>query len=314
MNVVYSRDHLIHNPQWEIFQGERIPHVERPERIESIIASLKGSKHPILSPGQFSTRYIYSVHTKNYVDYIKRLSGSLQEGQSLYPSYYILDTYTPILSGTYKAAKNAVNCALTGAQLIRKEQQIAYALCRPPGHHSEKDRLGGYCYFNNAAIATEYLSQFGTVAILDIDFHHGNGTQHIFYNRSDVLYVSIHADPSVRYPYISGFSSENGTGEGLGFNKNYPLPLGTRNDGYRKTLQRTLTDIKKFSPSFLVVSAGFDTYINDPIGGFNITMPFYKIIGRDIASLRLPTLIVQEGGYEITDLGEIASNFIEGFT
>jgi acetoin utilization deacetylase AcuC-like enzyme len=172
--------------------------------------------------------------------------------------------------------------------------------------------MGGYCYFNNAAIAADYLSKKGKVAILDIDFHHGNGTQHIFYDRSDVLYVSLHADPLVKFPYISGFSDEQGRGDGKGFNKNYPLPLGTTEETYEKTLKKALEDIKKFSPDTLVVSCGFDTYIDDTWGGFKLTIPFYETIASQIKSLGVSTLVLQEGGYKVDALGKIAYSFWKG--
>lgn len=239
---------------------------------------------------------------------------SLNNGESIYPSYFTMDTYTPILPGTYFASVSAVNVALTGGELLLlKKEQLIYALCRPPGHHAETARMGGYCYFNNAAIVAQYLSQFGKVAILDIDFHHGNGTQEIFYDRSDVLYISIHADPRQKFPYSSGFPWERGVGRGFGFTKNYPLPLGLSELTYQKVLLKTLSDIKMFNPAFLIVSAGFDTYIHDPIGGFKLTIPFYKTIGEMINSLKLPTLIVQEGGYAIKDLGNIVVSFFRGF-
>ncbi|EKD86283.1 MAG: Histone deacetylase superfamily protein [uncultured bacterium] len=172
--------------------------------------------------------------------------------------------------------------------------------------------MSGYCYFNNAAIAADCLSGHGKIAILDIDFHHGNGTQDIFYERSDVLYVSIHADPHDKFPYISGFSDESGKGKGIGFNKNYPLALGTKDQEYLKVLMRALKDVEEFKPRYLVVSLGFDTYEKDPIGGFKITPGFYKEIARNIKGLELPTLLIQEGGYNVEDLGKLSYLFLQG--
>jgi acetoin utilization deacetylase AcuC-like enzyme len=225
-----------------------------------------------------------------------------------------MDTYTPIASKTYEAARSAVDVTLTGAKYLLGGEQIVYALCRPPGHHAEYKTMGGYCYFNNAAIAANYLSKHGGVAILDIDFHHGNGTQQIFYYRPDILYVSLHADPHEKFPYSSGFANEQGAGEGFGFNRNYPLPLGTTNEQYLGVLLKALRDVQTFNPKFLIVSAGFDTYEKDPIGGFKLTIPFYQTIGKEIANLHLPTIIVQEGGYYIEDLGRIALSFLKGIT
>jgi acetoin utilization deacetylase AcuC-like enzyme len=172
--------------------------------------------------------------------------------------------------------------------------------------------MGGYCYFNNAAIASHYLSQHGKVALLDVDFHHGNGSQDIFYERDDVLYVSIHADPRVRFPYSTGFASELGSGRGRGFNRNYPLALGTSDDAYLSALDVTLADVSGFEPAFLVVSLGFDTYRDDPIGGFALGSDVYTTIGERIASLGLPTLLVQEGGYNVEALPGLVQNFLKG--
>jgi len=311
--VIYSSEHKLHNPKWEFFEGRKIAHREIPERIEMIRIALERRRLGlIITPSEFSLEDIYTVHNKEYVGFIKNTSSSLKRSEVIYPKEYSIDMYTPILSGTYKAARLAADCALTAAVLIRNGESLVYALCRPPGHHAETRRMGGYCYFNSAAIAAQCLSKNGKVAILDIDFHHGNGTQEIFYQRPDILYVSIHADPSVRYPYFSGLTSEIGMGKGIGCNKNYPLPLGTGNKQYRRTLGKGLADIKNFHPRYLVVSAGFDTFEADPIGGFKLTDTFYNVIGQDIRALRLPMLIVQEGGYEVSGLGDIVCNFLEG--
>lgn len=307
--------HLKHNPPYEIYNGEYEPYAEKAERLTSIVETLR--KHGIktfYNPHKFPISYIKKIHQREYVAFLRKKSNQLRQSETLYPSYFIMDTYTPITHKTYQAARSAVDVALTGAKYLLEGEKIVYALCRPPGHHAGFKAMGGYCYFNNAAIAADYLSEHGKVAILDIDFHHGNGTQSIFYNRPDVLYVSIHADPHDKFPYSSGFIHERGVGEGLGFNKNYPLPLGTTNKQYQKVLLKALRDILTFNPKFLVVSAGFDTYEKDPIGGFNLTIPFYQTIGKEIANLKLLTLIVQEGGYHLKDLGKIALSFLRGIT
>lgn len=313
LKIIYSNKHNGHNPPYEIYEGKLEPYTEKVERIVAIVKTLRGQdRMTFCSPNRFPLSHIYKIHQREYVAFLKRRSAQLKHSQVLYPSYFIMDTYTPILRKTYEVAKSAVDVALTGARHILQGDQVVYALCRPPGHHAEYKTMGGYCYFNNAAIAADYLSEHGRVAILDIDFHHGNGTQNIFYNRSDVLCVSIHADPHDKFPYNSGFANESGSGEGLGFNKNYPLPLGTTNEQYLYTLQKALRNIQDFNPNFLVISVGFDTYEKDPIGGFKLTIPFYKKIGMEIAKLQLPTLIVQEGGYNIKDLGKIALSFLKG--
>lgn len=315
MKIIYSDKHIQHNPPFEIYDGIKESYAEKPERVISIVNFLrKKGIREIIAPNDFSLDYIYDIHQKEYVQFLQNRSNTLPKDKVLYPSYFIMDTYTPIVGKTFDAAKSSVDVALTGAKCILDGEKIVYSLCRPPGHHAENKVMGGYCYFNNAAIAASYLSKHEKVAILDIDFHHGNGTQSIFYDRNDVLYISIHADPRFKFPYSSGFKDEEGRGKGLGFNKNYPLPLGITNVEYLKTLLKTLRDIKDFNPKFLIVSAGFDTYEKDPIGGFKLTIPFYKIIGENIKSLNLPTLVVQEGGYAIDALGEIAYNFLQGLT
>lgn len=310
--VIYSEEHTLHNPPFEIYDGVKESYAEKAERLHMIVSSLREQGVVIEEPLQFSRRNIENLHQKAYVDFVQRRSESLQENDVLYPSYFLMDTYTPLTPGTYRAALSSVNVALTGAEKILQGEHVVYSLCRPPGHHAEQKAMGGYCYFNNAAIAANYLSQKGTVAILDIDFHHGNGTQQLFYERSDVLYVSLHADPKVRFPYSSGFASERGQGKGEGYTKNYPLPLGTTDEDYLQVLRKALSDIQTFSPDFLVVSLGFDTYEKDPIGGFSLTIPFYQVLGKEVMGLSLPTVLIQEGGYNISQLGNMAVRFLHG--
>lgn len=315
IKIIYSKKHFHHNPQFEIYDGAFEPYAEKAQRIESIVKVLQENNITNFhSPRHFPIKYIYSVHKNEYVSFLRKRSNALNNGKTLYPSYFIMDTYTPIVAKTYEAAISSVDVALTGAKDVIEGERLVYSLCRPPGHHADYKTMGGYCYFNNAAIAANYLSGHGKIAILDIDFHHGNGTQGIFYNRSDVLYISIHADPHDKFPYSSGFVDEQGIGEGFGFNKNYPLSLGITDNQYLKVLSEALKDIKEFNSKYLVISAGFDTYEKDPIGGFKLTIPFYHTIGREIAKLQLPALIVQEGGYNVEDLGKIALSFLRGIT
>jgi acetoin utilization deacetylase AcuC-like enzyme len=314
VQVIYNPSHNLHNPPYEHYDGVRAPYAETAARAEAIRSRLASDPgYEIRGPERFSAQHIRSIHHPAYVRFLRERSAGLKGGEVLYPSYHITDTYAPVTAQTYKAAAQAVDVALTAAQAILQGEPHAYGLCRPPGHHAEHVSMGGYCYFNNAAIAANYLARHGRVAILDIDFHHGNGTQNIFYDRSDVLYVSLHADPAVRYPYISGFTDEHGRGEGEGFTKNYPLPLGTNDTDYLRALRGPLQDITDFAPDFLLVSAGFDTYEHDPIGGFALTAPCYGQIGQAIASLGQPTVVLQEGGYNVEALGDIAHTFLEGF-
>jgi acetoin utilization deacetylase AcuC-like enzyme len=205
-----------------------------------------------------------------------------------------------------------VNCALSAARGISNGRRLAYALVRPPGHHAERRSFGGFCYFNTNAIAAQYLRSFGRVAILDIDYHHGNGQQDIFYRHADVLTVSIHGHPSVAYPYFSGFSDERGEGEGEGFNLNLPLPEEVDGNRYRKALATALQRIADFKPVFLVVALGFDTAKGDPTGTWSLTPRDFEINGQMVGGLGLPTLVVQEGGYRTRTLGLNARHYFEG--
>jgi acetoin utilization deacetylase AcuC-like enzyme len=248
------------------------------------------------------------------------------------PGYFAFDLGAAIVAGTWRAAGASADAALTAADLLLAGERAAYALCRPPGHHAGHDLYGGYCFLNNAAIAAEWLLRTGagraasdlrpapsaarpapTVAILDIDYHHGNGTQQIFYGRRDVLVVSLHADPDREYPYFAGYADERGAGDGLGFNRNIPLPAGVDDAGYLAALDAALAEIAAFAPAWLVVSAGFDTFGGDPIGDFALTGAAYPRIGRRLAALGLPTLFVQEGGYAIEALGENVVGLLRGF-
>ncbi|MBN1550445.1 histone deacetylase family protein, partial [bacterium] len=212
----------------------------------------------------------------------------------------------------FLAAKRAVDCALTAADKLLEGYRIAYALVRPPGHHAERNVYGGFCYFNNAAVAANYLSSFGKIAILDIDYHHGNGQQDIFYSRNDVLTVSIHGEPSTSYPYFTGFISEKGEGSGLGFNINLPLHEHITNDEYMTTLEKAIRNIQSFGPSYIIVCLGLDTARGDPTGSWNLNTSAYKRIGSMIGNLKQPVLVIQEGGYLTRSIGANAKHFFLG--
>lgn len=241
--------------------------------------------------------------------------------------FFLLDLSVPIVEGTYPAALSSANCALSAVEFIARPPLStlhspsssfifplsSFALCRPPGHHAGREIAGGYCFLNNAAIAAQWLTRFGKVAILDVDYHAGNGTQDIFYARRDVLTISIHADPSFEYPYYAGYAMEIGAGEGLGFHRNFPLPAGTDNAAYLQTLDQALALVREFAPANLVVSAGMDIYEGDPLGRFKITREGIREIGNRIAALNLPTAVIMEGGYNTDALGENVAAFLENF-
>jgi len=361
MISIFSTDHAFHDAPHELYDGALIPAYETPARATIIHEALeRAALGPILPPRPFDHQHIRAVHSDDYITYLEHayerwvaaggaaaavLPGVLavrwmnrpSENPLAAPGYYAFDLSAPIVAGTYRAACASAGVALTGAALLREGARAAYALCRPPGHHAGRDMCGGYCFFNNAAIAAEYLlremqnerrendqqadNRLGRasavlperVAILDIDFHHGNGTQQIFYERDDVLVVSIHADPARHYPYFSGYADERGAGAGLGYNLNLPLEVGITNERFLAVLEQALALIVDFAPGNLVVSAGFDTFGGDPIADFALTAAAYPMIGQRIAALGLPTLIVQEGGYAVAALGENVVGLLRGF-
>ncbi len=320
------------NDKHDIHHVRERGYLESPVRIGAILREIEPTElFEKIGIHHFSERYIKAVHEGRYVDYFKKVCTVIKPGTSVYPyvfpirnnarppkelpiraGYYCIDTFTPINENAYVASKRAVDCALTVAQKILEGYRLGYALVRPPGHHAEKHAFGGFCYFNSAAIAADYLSGYGRVAILDIDYHHGNGTQNVFYRRSDVLTLSIHGHPSFAYPYFSGFADERGKGPGEGLNVN--IPLGEKIDGeqYRQSLARTLRRVLRFKPEFLVVALGLDTATGDPTGSWSLRPRDFQINGRMIGSLRFPTVVVQEGGYRIRSLGINARHFFLG--
>jgi acetoin utilization deacetylase AcuC-like enzyme len=230
--------------------------------------------------------------------------------------YYAMDGGAPITKGTWQAARGAVDCALTALERITQHRErAAFALCRPPGHHAGVDYLGGYCYLNNAAIAAQRLIDEGCrrVAVLDIDYHHGNGTQQIFYDRADVLFVSLHGDPLFEYPYFLGHADERGTGKGHGYNINLPMPWGTDYGLWAQALDSGCKAIESFAPDVLVVSLGVDTFKDDPISKFKLENAEYLRVGERIGACAVPTLFVMEGGYAVNEIGINVVNVLEGF-
>ncbi|MEI8158886.1 MAG: histone deacetylase family protein, partial [Burkholderiales bacterium] len=228
---------------------------------------------------------------------------------------YSFDAGTPFTAGTWVAARAGANCALSAAQRLLLGDRASFALSRPPGHHAGADFFGGYCFLNNAALAAQHLRAAGMVkvAVLDIDYHHGNGTQAIFYERPDVLFVSIHGDPRTEYPFYLGHADERGFGAGLGANLNLPLPRGTGFAVWSQALDTALCAIGEFGANALVVSLGLDTFVGDPISGFTLGSDDYLQVGRRIAAARLPTAFVFEGGYAVAEVGVNAVNVLEGF-
>ncbi|MEJ2038178.1 MAG: GNAT family N-acetyltransferase [Desulfosarcinaceae bacterium] len=323
---------LVINDKHDIHHIHERGYVESPVRISHILESIEPSGlFAVCKPRKFPEKHLYAVHDSKLVHYLRRACEEMPEGKSLYPyifpirnkarpprepsvlaGYYCIDTFTPINRNAYPAARRGVDCSLTAAEEILSGRRIAYALVRPPGHHAEKNAFGGFCYFNNNAVAAHYLSGSGKVAILDIDYHHGNGQQDIFYQRADVLTISIHGHPRFAYPYFSGFEEERGQGEGEGFNMNLPLPEAVDGPRYRKALEQAVHRIEDFRPQFLVIALGLDTAKGDPTGTWQLQPRDFERNGRMLAQLALPTLVIQEGGYKNRTLGINAYSFFNG--
>ncbi len=331
MKIFYSETHRKHEPPFEVFDGGlRVPYLENSDRMDRILNALRETDWAeIFEPTNFGLDPIHAVHDKDYIDFLASawtewLDSKPQDSSTLLPAtfalrrqpqqkptsllgragYYIMDLSACIVEGTYQAALASANCALSAAQAVAEGGEYsAFALCRPPGHHAGKDYAGGYCFINNASVAANWLSSKGKIALLDIDYHCGNGTQDIFYDRDNVLTISIHADPNFEYPHFIGFADERGRGRGFGFHHNLPLPAGTNDAAYLVALDRALELIREYKPKYLIISAGMDIYADDPLGTIKVTTDGIGEIGKRIASLELPTVIVMEGGYNNDALG-----------
>ena len=345
--VIRSDAHLAHTGLIELSGGHEIPCWESPERAIAIEEALRANGGFAFSgPTEHGREPILAVHDAGLIEtfegaWTEALAAGVTDGSrpwipdtyllGAYPGpmslggspdgrhhrlgAYLFDTATPIVAGTFGAALAAVDVALTAADRVVDGAPLAYGLCRPPGHHAARGMLGGYCYFNNAAIVAEWLVSRGRsrVAILDIDYHHGNGTQQIYWDRGDVLYLSLHADPARAYPYFSGYAAERGAGAGAGLTRNWPLPAATTLDGYATALSEALAMVAAFSPDApLVISAGFDTFERDPIGDLALGTADYGEIGRLIGVLAMPMIVLQEGGYAVDALGANAVALLNG--
>ncbi len=337
VKVVYSDEHHRHDPPSEFVRDGMYPYSESPARAAAILDALRQEGcGEIIPPQEHPLDSIRAVHDEDYLHYLEHIypawaeAGRPETGvipetfaspemssrprQLLrQPGFFCFDAQTPIVRHTHAAALASTHCALTAADQLLAGATAAYALCRPPGHHAGRASYGGYCFLNNAAVAAAHLGRRGRVAVLDIDYHHGNGTQDIFYDSGRTLFVSIHADPNRAYPFFSGYAAEVGKGDGRGFNLNYPLPAGVDDRRYLQVLDQALEEIGSFRPGWLVVSAGVDTCGLDPLGDFRLSVDGFRQVGRDIAALNLPTLLVQEGGYNLACIGASVLNLVRAF-
>ena len=333
MRAFFDPRQLAHAPALELHNGGFVPFAESPGRAEAILAALGPAEAPV-DHGEGPLR---AVHSEAYLAFLwaahKDWRAAGREGDASGYAWpvvrrrpldldridaklgaYSFDASSPIAAGTWEGAYWSAQTALTALGAVLDGERAAFALCRPPGHHCGPDYLGGYCYLNNAAIAAEAAVAAGKrVAILDIDYHHGNGTQDIFYARGDVLFVSIHADPKMDYPYYWGHADETGGGAGEGFNLNIPLLRGTDLKAYLPALDRALDRVASFGPHLLVISYGADTFAADPISHFELQTTDYFRIARSISELGTETVIVMEGGYAVDALGANVASFLAGF-
>jgi acetoin utilization deacetylase AcuC-like enzyme len=340
MPVVAGDAHRAHDPPYEVDYGEVVrPVYERVERAERLRDALAAAGHPLVAPTAHGLAPVLAVHAPALVRFLEqgwaawRAAGGPEVlipdsfavghlgrgggGRDLgggvgRAGWFCFDTATPLVAGSFGAAVAAADAALTAADLVAGGAPAAYALCRPPGHHAGPGYYGGFCLLNNAAIAARSLARRGRVAIVDVDFHHGNGTQDIFWEDPDVLYVSLHGDPASHYPHFLGAADETGGGAGEGANRNLPLPDGTGDDAYLEALTEAMALVAAFDPATLVVSAGFDTFAGDPLGAFAVTTEGYRRIGAALAGVGRPTVVVQEGGYAVEALGANAVALLHG--
>lgn len=320
MRLIYDPRHREHRPKTEILYGKPVPHPEQPERVEAIRAALDDTRWAahVVRPNVYPRALAVPIHEPAYLAHLEARcaeAAALGPEEAWYPYVWprdrALDTGTPLQGVTLDLAWASACVALSGADTLLDGGPCAYALCRPPGHHASGGAMGGYCYFNNAALAAGRLlnntqpahpqARKG-VAILDLDIHHGNGTQDIFYATDQVLYCSIHGDPEWAYPPHTGFASEAGAGAGLGFTYNQPLPAGTGWPQYSAALAQALERITRFNALYLVLSQGYDTFEGDRWGGFLLHAEHFALIGERLRALDLPVLIVLEGGYETANL------------
>lgn len=334
--------HQSHCPQYEFYRGEKVACFEKTERYDYVIEALKQNGHEVSNATVLADQVLPQIHSERYLQFLSSAwsqwlaldvaNADVQPFPSVWPirslrddkeptnfiaklGLYSMDNGTPMVGGTWQAVKQGADCAVSGATHLATTGQASFVCSRPPGHHAGADFMGGYCFLNNAALAAQTLRNHGAakVAILDVDFHHGNGTQSIFYNRSDVFFTSIHGSPSTEFPFYLGYADETGEGLGVGCNLNLPLAAGATVEAWFKALDTAFQAVKNYAPEALVISLGVDTFINDPISKFALDTPDYFKMGNLIASLKLPTMFVLEGGYAVDAVGLNVVNVLNGF-
>ncbi|HVJ33903.1 MAG TPA: histone deacetylase family protein [Terriglobia bacterium] len=341
MQIVFSDAQLAHAPQRFLVRGEWKPCPEKPERAALLLDGLRSLDHAVVAPDWLGDAAVMdavgAVHDPRYLRFLKtaherwqQLPGAAdlvtpnmhpRSRADAYPAsivgqagYHMADTACPIGGDTWGAVWASAATAVHAARLLLDGGDAVYALCRPPGHHAYADMAGGFCYLNNSAIAAQYLRQRADrVAILDIDVHHGNGTQEIFYRRADVFTASIHADPTNYYPFFWGYADETGQGDGQGFNRNIPLALGSNDASYLRALATVMEAAHRKQAEAVVVALGLDAFEGDPLAGLKVTTSGFREAGRLLGAMKLPTVLVQEGGYPAPELGANLHAVLSGF-
>jgi acetoin utilization deacetylase AcuC-like enzyme len=340
MKTVFSPLHAGHAGNVELVAGGIVPAFEMPSRAEYIRARVESERlGPIIGPDTHSLDAAKRVHRADYIDFLptawplwkesgrtgsampytwptRGLRGDVRPATiDALLGYYSFDAGATFVEGTWAAIKSSYDVALTAAALVKAGERSAFALCRPPGHHAGAGFMGGYCFINNAAVVAQWFRDQGVakVSILDVDYHHGNGTQEIFYERADVQVLNLHGDPMTEYPFFLGHADERGQGAGEGFNHNYPMPFGTDWERWSASLDDACEKLAAYGPEVVVVSLGVDTFEKDPISQFKLKTPDYPRIGQRIAKLGLPTLFVMEGGYAVEEIGVNAVGVLTGF-
>ena len=334
--------HHLHAPVHEFYRGERVPCFEKPARADYVEARLTERSHALLAPDQDSSAVLARIHAPRYLQFLQTAwaqwlaldpaNAQVQPFPSVWPvrtlrsdiepdnfvarlGLYSMDNGTPLAAGSWQAAKAGADAAASAAARVAAGARAAFCCTRPPGHHAGPDFMGGYCLLNNAAVAAQWLCDQGAarVAVLDVDYHHGNGTQSIFYDRADVLFASIHGDPRTEYPFYLGHADETGEGAGAGCNLNLPLAAGSSVQAWFAALEQACARISAYGAEALVVSLGLDTFEGDPISRFALASADFLRLGQRLARLGLPTVFVLEGGYAAAELGTNAVNVLEGF-
>jgi len=342
MIVIFSELHQGHAPESEFYRGERVPCFESPQRAEIVHEELTNRGYELTPPSGDSGEILQQVHSMAYLNFLQSAwqqwlaldakNSTLQPFPSVWPirslrsdiepenfvaklGLYSMDNGSPLDAGTWQAAKAGADAAFTAAKLLIGGEKSIFCASRPPGHHAGRDFMGGYCFLNNAAVAAQTLRSQGCqrVAILDVDYHHGNGTQSIFYDRDDVLFASIHGDPSTEFPFYLGGADEQGEGAGYSYNCNYPLAVGSAVTEWFAALELASERILSYKADALVVSLGLDTFVNDPISGFRLELSDFRLLGKRLQKLGLPCIFIFEGGYATSELGLNTCEVLEAY-